>query len=121
MRTIIPQPAPPVQTTEQRLAALQEEFDQLKAQQNQPKAAGVWSMIFTHWKSTANGVLALFITAGLALLATGSTVLSPKMVTYITIGLGVARAITGMMSKDASALTSADIAKQTAVATARQA
>ena len=112
-------PAP--QTTEQQIAALQQKVDELEAQQSQPKSAGIWSTIFTHWKSTANGVLALFITIGLALLATGNTVLSPKMVTWITVGLGVARAITGAMSKDAGALTSADISKQTAVATAKQA
>src|ERR1700691_4063958 len=61
-------------------------------------ASGIMTTIFTHWKSTANGVLALFITTGLVLLATGSTLLSPKMTVYITIGLAVARAWTGLIS-----------------------
>lgn len=102
------------------LAQLQQEIETLKAQ-NSPKASTFMSTIITHWKSTANGVLALLITTGVVLLATGSTVLSPKATTYITIGLAVARAYVGLISKDASALTSADIAKQTAVATAKQA
>jgi hypothetical protein len=114
---------PPVDPQAVTLAQMQQEIDSLKAaldQQKAPKASTLISTIMTHWKSTVNGLLALFITVGLALLATGSTVLSPKMVTYITVGLGVARAIVGFMSKDASALTQADIMKQTAVATAKQ-
>jgi hypothetical protein len=110
----VPQPPP-------TLADLQQEIAALKAQQNAPKASTFMSTVMTHWKSTANGVLALGITVGLALLATGSTLLTPKVTTYITLGLAVARAITGALSKDASALTSADIVKQTAVATAKQA
>jgi L-2-hydroxyglutarate oxidase LhgO len=117
MSTLIPAPPVPPPT----LADLEAKIEALQAQQNAPKAAGIWSTVLTHWKSTANGVLALGITVGLALLATGSTLLTPKMTTYITLGLAVARAITGAMSKDASALTAADIQKQTAVATAKQA
>jgi len=119
MSTFVPQPP---QTAAE--AAMQKQIDSLQAQldqRNAPKASTVMTTIFTHWKSTANGVLALFITTGLVLLATGSTLLSPKMTVYITIGLAVARAWTGLISKDASALTAADISKQTAVVAAKQA
>ena len=72
--------------------------------------------LFTHWKSTVNGILAFLITTGVVLLATGNALLSPKVTTYLTIGLALARAYVGLISKDASALTATDIATQTAAA-----
>ena len=112
-------PAPPVPPP--TLADLQAEIEAMKAQQNQPKAAGIWSTVLTHWKSTANGVLALFITIGVTMMATNSPLLTPRVTLWITMGLAVARAVVGLLSKDAGALTQADISKQTAVATAKQA
>jgi len=111
-------PAPP-----KTLAELQSELDDMKTQlaaQKAPKSSSAWSTIFTHWKSTANGLLAAFITGGVILVATPNPIVTPKVATYITLGLALARAYVGMISKDASSLTAADISKQTAVATAKQ-
>ena len=108
-------PNPPL-TPDQKIEQMQAEIDALKA----PKSSSIVSTIMAHWKSTANGLLGLAITTGVVLLATGSTLLTPKMTMYITLGLALARGYVLVISKDASAITQADISKQTAVATAKQ-
>lgn len=65
----------------------------------------------THWKSTANGALAFFITTGTILIASGSTLISPHLVVWITLGLAVARGWVGMLEKDADKVTTADVVK----------
>lgn len=75
--------------------------------------------ILASWKSTLAGVLSFLTTTGVVLLATGNSILSPKVTVGITIGLALARAYMGLIEKDATALTSVDIAKQTQAAVAK--
>jgi hypothetical protein len=75
-------------------------------------------------KSTLQGVLSFLTTTGLILLAapttTGNTmILSPKVVQWITLGLALARGYTGMITKDAETITSADVTKANAASLAK--
>lgn len=66
-------------------------------------------------KSTITGVLSFLTTTGLILLATPTTgnmmLLSPRVVQWVTLGLALARGYTGLITKDAEKVTSADITK----------
>ena len=72
--------------------------------------------ILSNWKSTVNGILAFLITTGTILLASGNSLISPKVTIYITLGLALARGYVGMLEKDADKVTSTDVAKATALA-----
>lgn len=73
--------------------------------------------ILASWKSTLAGILSFLTTTGVVLLATGNSVFSPKVTTWMTIGLALARAYMALITKDADKITSTDVAKATAVAT----
>ena len=85
------------------------------------KPSAFMTAVFTHWKSTAKGLLVFASATGLALQKLDPSLLGPKVTAGVSLGLGLCYAWLGMISKDASALTSSDISKQTAVATAKQA
>lgn len=57
--------------------------------------------ILSSWKSTVSGILSFLTTTGVVLLATGTSFLSSKATTIITIGLALARAYMGLISQDA--------------------
>jgi hypothetical protein len=73
--------------------------------------------LLASWKSTLAGVLSFLTTTGVVLLATGNSVFSPKVTTWMTIGLALARAYMGLIQKDADKVTTTDVAKATALAT----
>ena len=58
-------------------------------------------MIFGISKTTVNGVLALLITVGLALLASGSPLIGTTATAVITLVLAVLRAVVGFLQTDA--------------------
>jgi hypothetical protein len=58
-------------------------------------------MILGISKTTINGALALLITIGLALLASGSPLVGAKATAIITLILGVLRALVGFLQNDA--------------------
>ena len=59
-------------------------------------------MIFGISKTTVNGVLALLITVGLALLASGSPLIGTTATAVITLVLAVLRAVVGFLQTDAA-------------------
>jgi len=89
----------------------------------------MWDMIVTHWKSTASGILgALLGLSGPATALIGSLQAMKPAPDYkltiagvvLTFIFATARIWLGIISKDPSALTQADITQQTAVAAAKQ-
>ncbi len=59
------------------------------------------SKLFSSWKTTANGILGLFITVGAVLLATNTPILNQRLTAELTVAMAVARAVVGMLQKDA--------------------
>ncbi len=57
--------------------------------------------ILASWKSSVAGILSFLTTTGVVLLATGTSFLSPKVTSFITIGLALARAYMGLIQADA--------------------
>jgi hypothetical protein len=72
-------------------------------------------MIFGISKTTLNGVLALLITIGLALLASGSPLIGAKATAIITLVLAVLRAVVGFLQGDAAPNSSTPAAVKGAV------
>ena len=54
-----------------------------------------------HWKTTTQGILSLLVVIGLSLLGSGSPLISYKVTLWITLGLGVAKAVLGFLQNDA--------------------
>lgn len=62
-------------------------------------------------KSTIEGVLSVLTTIGLVLLASNSPLIGKKADEWITLILAVSRGLTGLLTKDAETVTSADVTK----------
>ena len=60
--------------------------------------------MFKNWKTSTNGILALLIVVGTALLASGSPLIGQTATLYITLGLGVLRALVGFLQTDSTAV-----------------
>ena len=70
-------------------------------------------------KTTAEGILSLLTTTGLALLASGSPLVGPKVTMWLTLGMAVLTAWTRLAQKDATTITSTDVAKANLAAQAK--
>jgi hypothetical protein len=63
-----------------------------------------WQFVTTHWKSSANGILAFLIATGTVIVAFTATVPgaeTAKITTGVTLGLALCRAWVGLLQKDA--------------------
>jgi len=66
-------------------------------------------MIFGISKTSINGMLALLIVVGTALLASGSPIIGQTVTLWITLGLGVLRAVVGFLQTDSVPVTSREV------------
>jgi hypothetical protein len=60
---------------------------------------------FSHWKTTANGILGFFIATGAVLTAVPSSFINPKISAGLTVSLALARAWVGILQQDAGTTT----------------
>ena len=68
----------------------------------QPSPPVVCIPALAHWKTSAQGILSLLVVIGLSLLGSGSPLISYKVTLWITLGLGVAKAVLGFLQNDAN-------------------